>query len=80
LSTDVRGEFENALRTAAQPYEIFVGVTFFRLHFLVSKKGSWGVGRSPDLKQQAERKQKAKVKTKAKAKARLRLRLRSRLR
>ena len=32
----------------AQPYEIFVGVTFFRLHFLVSKKGSWGSGQRPE--------------------------------
>jgi hypothetical protein len=39
---------ENVPRTAAEPYEIFVGVTFFRLHFLVSKKGSWGTGQSPD--------------------------------
>jgi len=42
------GEFENVPRTAAQPYEIFVGAAFFRLHFLAGKKGSWGMGQRPN--------------------------------
>jgi hypothetical protein len=46
--SEPQGEFLKSPEDGpAEPLRIFVGVTFFGLRFLVSKKGSWGAGQGP---------------------------------